>query len=262
MERLHKENIPATPNNFEVWYVFYASVNAPLKAEINELKTKNGKVTEEDCQHLYEKYLSDKKNQELYQKAGDQIHHALQDVSGLMQNVKSAASEYTGTLQGVSQKISTAKTPDDMKRVMQGLQQDTTKMVEYNRKLELQLDKSSVAMKELQKDLDRVRREAMTDGLTGLANRKSFDEQIARLTEECDKEGRTFTMMMVDIDHFKGFNDNFGHQVGDQVLRLVARTLIDGVKGRDTVSRYGGEEFVVLLPETNLQAGSVVADNL
>ena len=63
-------------------------------------------------------------------------------------------------------------------------------------------------------------------------------------------------------DHFKGFNDNYGHQVGDQVLRLVARTLVDGVKGKDLVARYGGEEFVVILPDTQLQGGVIVADHL
>jgi diguanylate cyclase len=67
---------------------------------------------------------------------------------------------------------------------------------------------------------------------------------------------------MVDIDHFKSFNDNFGHQIGDQVLRLVARTLIEGVKGKDVAARYGGEEFVILLPDTTLPAGVAVGNSL
>ena len=102
----------------------------------------------------------------------------------------------------------------------------------------------------------------MTDGLTGLANRKAFDHAIQRVAEETMLAGGVFTLLMVDIDHFKSFNDNYGHQVGDQVLRLVARTLTDGVKGRDVAARYGGEEFGILLPDTALQAGVVVGNAL
>jgi diguanylate cyclase len=102
----------------------------------------------------------------------------------------------------------------------------------------------------------------MTDGLTGLSNRKAFDAAIARVTEESDLNHTTFTLLMLDIDHFKTFNDNYGHQIGDQVLRLVSRTLVEGVKGRDIASRYGGEEFAIILPETTLTAGVAVGNSL
>ena len=67
---------------------------------------------------------------------------------------------------------------------------------------------------------------------------------------------------MMDIDHFKTFNDSFGHQVGDQVLRLVAKCLIDGIKGKDVAARYGGEEFIIILPETELASAVAVGNSL
>lgn len=260
--RLKQEALPPSPSNFEVWYVYYAKTNAELKAEIDELKKEAGEITTADCRTLYEKYLSDTRNQEMVAKAGDEIQSTLQDVSGLMDNMRSATSEYSGTLEGVSEKISNAETPEDLKDIMDGVAEDTAKMVKQNKKLEEQLDKSSVAMEELQKDLDRVRKEAMTDGLTGLSNRKSFDEQIESMVQKCNDEGEILTLLMLDIDHFKAFNDNYGHQVGDQVLRLVSHTLTDGVKGKDVAARYGGEEFVIILPNTNMNAGIAVGDNL
>lgn len=79
---------------------------------------------------------------------------------------------------------------------------------------------------------------------------------------ESRQTNAAFTLLMVDIDHFKSFNDNFGHQVGDQVLRLVGRTLVEGIKGRDFAARYGGEEFAIILPESNVTAGMAVGNSL
>ena len=117
-------------------------------------------------------------------------------------------------------------------------------------------------MGELKRDMERIRRQAITDGLTGLANRKAFDEQIGRITREAKRDSGVFSLVMIDIDHFKAFNDDYGHQIGDQVLRLVAMCLINGVKGQDMAARYGGEEFVLILPDTNENAAASVAENL
>ena len=75
-------------------------------------------------------------------------------------------------------------------------------------------------------------------------------------------EGEAISLVLCDIDHFKHFNDSYGHQIGDQVLQLVARTLSDSVKGRDTPARIGGEEFAIILPRTNLQQAAIVADQI
>src|SRR5690606_17303403 len=135
-----------------------------------------------------------------------------------------------------------AKSIEDLEQVILSLAEDTKKMVEYNKSLEAQLDTSSSQVNALKENLDTVRQEAMTDGLTGLSNRRAFDIYLKEAVMRAEEEGKSLTLMMLDIDHFKPFNDNFGHQIGDQVLRLVARCLIDGVKGRDRAARYGGEE--------------------
>ena len=180
----------------------------------------------------------------------------------MVEGVRSATHEYNNTLKDVSTSLAVAKTPAEIKNAIDRVSSDTQKMLEQNISLEEQLHKSTQMMEDLQRDLENVRREAMTDGLTGLANRKSFDAEIKRIEALARQEKMGFTLLMVDIDHFKSFNDNFGHQVGDQVLRLVARTLKDGVKGRDFASRYGGEEFAIILPETDVNAGVAVGNSL
>src|SRR6185312_16299660 len=103
---------------------------------------------------------------------------------------------------------------------------------------------------------------SMTDPLTNIANRKAFDEAVQAAIAAMVDDGEPVTVLLCDIDHFKTFNDTWGHQTGDQVLRLVANCLSENVKGRDTAARYGGEEFAVLLRGTGLEAATMVANQI
>ncbi len=219
-------------------------------------------ITDTVCNDLYHRFLSDLRNEEVVRRAGEQIQTTISDVAGVVSEVKEVTNDYGLTLHDVNNRISQAKSPEDIKEVLQVASSKTKKMLEQNQALETQLARSTQLMDDLKRDLEYVRREAMTDGLTGLANRKSFDTEMDRVLAECLENKRIFTLLMVDIDHFKSFNNNFGHLVGDQVLRLVARTLKDGLKGRDFAARYGGEEFAIILPETDLASGVAVGNSL
>ena len=262
IERMRTDEVPPVPQNFEVWYVYYANVNPKLRDEINERLLEQEKITERDCKDLYEKYLNFGHERETYQRAGDQINATLHDVTNLMQNVKDTTSNFTGTLKDASGKLDQVKVPDNVRAVLQVIASETDKMMRYNEDLESRLNSSTTMMGELKRDMERIRRQALTDGLTGLANRKAFDEQIDRITRESGRANEIFSFIMIDIDHFKAFNDTYGHQVGDQVLRLVAMTLINELKGQDMAARYGGEEFGIILPGTNGNAAVAAAENL
>lgn len=99
-----------------------------------------------------------------------------------------------------------------------------------------------------------------TDALTGIANRRTFDEALAREWRLAAREGRPLSLLMIDVDHFKAYNDRFGHQKGDECLRRIARALVDCLAGPDAVvARYGGEEFVCLLPGMDQRAAAKMA---
>jgi len=262
INRMRKDELPPVPQNFEVWYVYYANVNPKLRDEINERLVDQEKITEQDCQDLYEKYLNFGHERETYKKAGDQINATLHDVSDLMNNVRLTTGEFTSTLQDATSDLGDVDVPENLRGVLDTIKNETERMMRYNEELEIRLDQSSLMMGEIKRDMERIRREAITDGLTGLANRKAFDEQIGRITREADREGGIFSLIMIDIDHFKAFNDTYGHQVGDQVLRLVSMTLVNEVKGQDMAARYGGEEFAIILPGTNSNAARAVGENL
>ncbi|PCJ23378.1 MAG: hypothetical protein COA96_12025 [SAR86 cluster bacterium] len=97
--------------------------------------------------------------------------------------------------------------------------------------------------------------QALTDGLTSVYNRRWLDQMLPRLLQRAEQDDQPFCVLMIDVDHFKRFNDSYGHAVGDDALCIVADTLVKNVRPIDLVVRYGGEEFCVLLPETDLQSG-------
>lgn len=107
-----------------------------------------------------------------------------------------------------------------------------------------------------------LRRMAMTDGLTGLFNRRYFDEQVDREIQRSYRTGKPFVLMMMDVDFFKKYNDRYRHLKGDQALREIAIILKARLRQIDTVSRFGGEEFSVLLPETDEVGGLAVAKHI
>jgi diguanylate cyclase len=117
-------------------------------------------------------------------------------------------------------------------------------------------------MKELRHEIESIRQEAYTDALTAIPNRKRFDFEIVRLVAEALENKEPISLGFIDIDHFKSFNDAFGHQVGDQVLRLVAKTFTEGLKGQDFVCRYGGEEFMIVMPKTASDGASKIINIL
>lgn len=111
-------------------------------------------------------------------------------------------------------------------------------------------------------EIDEVSRRASTDALTGLVNRRAFDEHLKRLLDETDRFGQPLSLVIADIDHFKVINDTWGHEAGDEVLRRVARKLTEGVRTVDVIARYGGEEIAILLPQTSVAGAADLADRL
>ena len=124
------------------------------------------------------------------------------------------------------------------------------------------LNASKREILDLHAHLEAVRSESLTDPLTQLSNRKFFDSTLEKAIDDARAKNEALSLMLTDIDHFKNFNDSFGHLTGDQVLRLVAMALKQNVKGQDTTARYGGEEFAVILPNTVLRSAITVADHI
>lgn len=263
LKRIQKFELLPTPENYEVWFVYYAKSDAELVKAVDSLLQENdGKISDDQCYSIFYDFLSGSREVEMASEAGNQIQKTIGNVNEIIVSTRERTQEFNRTLEVAGDKIKSGH--GDVDGLLSGIMSDTKDMISHNKDLEEMLEYSTRAMEDMRQDLEIARKEAMTDPLTGLSNRKAFDQEIRRLVKASNnaEDPHTFSMILLDIDHFKKFNDTFGHQVGDQVLKLVARTLKSGIKGRDVVVRYGGEEFVILLPDTNIQGGMKVAELL
>lgn len=252
----------AIPRNYEIWYVYATGYNAPLNKIINETLARNGKLTEADLEQIYDTYLSHIKTTERIDKVGARVIGEIDDVVAVLSEALGMTGAYDTSLSGATEQLSSAKSRDQIKAIVEALLRSTGEMRETNKALEDRLTLSKNEISNLQQSLEAIRAESLTDPLTGLGNRKYFDRMIDMAVQGALASGEPLSLLLLDIDHFKSFNDSYGHLTGDQVLRLVGMSLKQTIKGQDITARYGGEEFAVVLPNTALRQALTVADHI
>ncbi|EMN02037.1 sensor domain-containing diguanylate cyclase [Leptospira noguchii] len=132
---------------------------------------------------------------------------------------------------------------------------DITNIIESNQKI-------SKLASDLEEANNKLLEQASTDPLTKLKNRRSFDEEVNHLIHLGERQEKSISLMMIDVDFFKDYNDKFGHPAGDRVLIQLAEVFIETLRTCDLAARFGGEEFVVALPDTNKEKATAVAERL
>jgi diguanylate cyclase len=252
----------AVPRNYEIWYVYATGYNAPLNKVINETLARNGRLTEADLEQIYETYLSHIKTTDRIDKVGARVIGEIDDVMKLLTDALAMSTNYGVSLDSASEKLTAAKNTQQVKAIVDTLVKSTRAMRDTNKALEDRLTLSKSEISNLQQSLEAIRAESLTDPLTGLGNRKYFDRMIEMAVQHALAFNEPLSLLMFDIDHFKSFNDSYGHLTGDQVLRLVGMSLKQTIKGQDITARYGGEEFAVVLPNTALRQALTVADHI
>ena len=252
----------AIPRNYEIWYVYATGYNAPLNKIINETLARNGKLSEADLEQIYDTYLSHIKTTDRIDKVGARVIGEIDDVMTVLSDALGRTGSYDASLSGATTQLSSANSREQIKAIVEALLRSTGEMREINKALEDRLTLSRNEISNLQQSLEAIRAESLTDPLTGLGNRKYFDRMIGMAVQSALASGEPLSLLLFDIDHFKSFNDSYGHLTGDQVLRLVGLSLKQTIKGQDITARYGGEEFAVVLPNTAMRQALTVADHI
>ena len=253
---------PASPRNFEAWYNYATGYNQDLNEAINKTLAQKGTLDDSDMEQIYETYLSSKRASERIETVGTRVLDEIGQVLDMIDAAAGSATSYSESLADASQQLQGTNDGATMRTIIAQLLQGAKEMEINNKKLEARLSASRQEIEELQRDLEAVRTESLTDPLTTLANRKSFDLQLGRVMAEAKQKREPLSLLMTDVDNFKTFNDKYGHLTGDQVLRLVAISVKQNVKAGDIAARYGGEEFMVALPSTPLQHAITIADQI
>jgi diguanylate cyclase len=247
IEMMERAKVWPTALNFELWLHLVADPSGALALELQRLLSNGEQITDFVAEDLAHTFLPKVRLHDQIRDAGDQLSQELATVSRAIQNAQQTNEAYGQQLAGATQELSEGMESGELKSLVRGLASATNRAQSQNRALEQRLAESTAEVGRLRDHLVQVRRDATTDGLTNLANRKSFDEELERACADADADGVSVHLAVLDIDHFKNFNDTWGHQTGDQVIRFVASVIGRVGAPPRFAARYGGEEFAMII---------------
>ena len=262
LAHMKRDGTPPHPRNFEIWYSFAAGANRGLTRAVNEILAQEGRVTADELDRLYDRFLSPARIGDRIEELGGKVAGEISDLVKLVNSTLDFTSEFNASVKEAAVELDGAAAAEEIRRVTKKLLASTIQVASSNHHLDMRFAHAEAELAALQANLEAIRSEALTDPLTTLANRKHFDQSIEQAVASADDEGSPLSLLITDIDHFKSFNDAYGHQTGDQVLKLVALAVKQNVKGKDVACRYGGEEFAVILPHTDLLNAEIVGGHI
>jgi len=262
LDLIARHSLAPSPQNYAVFTAFVSDSNSELCSDLQALIDHGGPISQESLDDLYDRHFTFRRIQDAVMDAGGAMSRELGAVVKTLEAAERDTAAYGEALAGATGQLDGATDTASIKRMVEGLVAATARMQRRSRELERRLQETSQEVDQLRDNLEKVREEAMTDALTGVANRKRFDESMRKARRDADMKGEAFSLVLCDIDHFKRFNDTWGHQTGDQIIRFVAACLSRFAKDYHIVARYGGEEFAIVLPSTGIEEARIIAEKV
>jgi len=252
--------VPQTPNNFHVWFSYWIGMPPALKRAIDIVIGNKRKFDAATNRGLYENYIGSKAADEAVAHDVSQQLHAV--MTSAKQFLAKAIADNRSHMAAINEVTEQSEAGIDPKILVQSLVQELAKAATRAKKLEADFQEKQRELDTIRDSLAKSEERAKTDTLTDLPNRRALDEFLRNTQTAAMEQGEPFSTLLIDIDHFKRFNDEFGHGVGDQVLRLMAKALRERLREIDLPARYGGEELMAVLPGADLAAATMVAERI
>jgi diguanylate cyclase len=263
LDLMRKHGVAPTSANFTVWLAYQSGEDKALKQMIDARLASGDGLTVTFNAEVHEKFFTAAETSAQIVLAGERIARDLGQVVSFLKQAEEKSGDYGRALESAATDLNRGITPEQMRQLVSSLAAATLDMANHNQHLTTELKKSSTEISALRTTLDSVRVESLTDGLTGLANRRMFDETLRMRMEEARAQRTDLCLLLCDVDHFKRFNDTWGHHTGDQILRFLASAMQGHAPRKDVlVARYGGEEFVMVAPRMTVQQAAQVAETL
>lgn len=254
-------DIPVTPENYTVWYEYFAQTNLDLNRAIDGFLANKVVFTKEVNTSLYKNFIQEK-SPEVIENVQIETQILINSLISKITQLNQGTEAFSSTLADFGLQLQTKPDVCTLNQLVDGVIDEMQSLLVNNQTMEQSLSAMGQEVQNLKTEMENLSLAAMTDQLTSLHNRRAYEIAIQDHIHRAEQQHTRCSLLLIDIDRFKVFNDNYGHQVGDKVLAYVALALKQCVRGDDFVARYGGEEFVVLLPNTHFHDALQVAETL
>jgi diguanylate cyclase len=260
MRSMAEQRVPPTPNNFHVWFNYTLGAPPILKRAIDILIGNKRKFDAHTNREIYDSYVGTKASDDaVAYEVSQQLHSVM---AAARQFLTTAIDDNRTQMAAINDVTERTEAGVDPKLLIENLMGELAKATTRATKLEVSFVEKSRELATIRDSLVKSEERAKTDTLTGLPNRRALEEFFRKAQIAAMEQDDPVSALLIDIDHFKRFNDEFGHGVGDQVLRLMAKVLREAVRDIDLPARYGGEELIVILPNAGLATGAAIAERI
>ena len=242
---LSQQKLAPTPVNYAVFYSYLSGSSQALNEVIDNVISEKKDFSLVKMLELYEKYVNGSATIEQQSKIQLSLEKVLSEATEEVIHVSNEAGGYDAALTKHTEALSSNKDPQAAALIMQQVLQDTRDMVKNNLEMQSRMKETNSEIAKMKLEIEAVKATAEKDALSGLYNRSAFDKKTSSLVNA--KETTNASLIMIDIDHFKRINDNFGHLVGDRVIRYVSALLKQIIGSKHHIARFGGEEFAIIV---------------